>query len=827
MGTESVVANPVALATGKAHKLPMVQVAFRRYDRLECLDPGVLSQSKAALERKPFSTLLPEEFKQALHDFTASRQIEKKGWGKPKLATNQWIYVFKSRGGGAVSLDSEFQVTASGETQTAKYVSWTTESRAKWNKQYPRPATLSRDKVFLSTVDPLFVLMSEKQLPYARIAFFSSAKGGAALKARAMAIPVGALAQASETPVPIDLVDGKAVANAALEESTKARNAFLEYSTDQTRSGKAYLAHFLWELSKTEKDVGKWVRMGEMVRFREETEAELKKRAGQAEAKEAFYYAFMLHGLFKEMREDIFGSDLKEMEAAETEWLGREAAWLGNAPGSQYGLAYLEEAAKEDTWFSRIFVGTEGLVVKKTLIGLKESELADLLNRFLIGRVLWRLKSLNLGKQVEVLEKVGTVQVQIIQEIEIIVKRLQISVVQFGKYQGTFLKTQTYQAKKITRIEYKIDVLESTLVNLPTAKWKNAVEGMSKICQGIVLAIEIGNLFSSAKGFAGSDGAEEWTWNTIDVVDSLCDNIGAIGNIAEKSLGESWKLVLKRVSLLGSVLDYALYTRKMYQSLDKGRYGLATAYAVMALSAVALAAGAALTAELGATAAFGLAGGPWTMIGALLLMAGTILVYIFTESEVEEWARDTFWGTRGAASSSPSKLGEQIKGLHELLSKFDADCFITAVPVPGTDRWMGDGSIQRDYEYFLVLKIDANFFLEKKSKFKVSLGATDIKGIGSYDNITIAPKEKELLLPDAGTRSRKDSASKSKTVFSQWWKLNDPYARTRADSGRYEYEMKVRLDFHGDGKSLFPSKKALEKSGDCEFKGLYQTGLTG
>ncbi len=825
MGTESVVAHPVALATGKAHKLPMVQVAFRRYDRLECLDPGILSQSKAALERKPFSALLPEEFKQALRDFPASRQIEKKGWGKPKLATNQWIYVFKSRGGGAVSLDSEFQVTASGETQTAKYVSWTTESRSKWNKQYPRPATLSRDKVFLSTVDPLFVLMSENQLPYARIAFYSSAKGGAALKERAMEIPVGALAQSSETPVIIDLVDGKAVVTAAEAESTKARNAFLEYSADQTRSGKVYLANFLWELSKTEKNVGKWVRMSEIVRFREDIETELRKRAGKAEAMEAFFYAFKLHGLFKEMREDIFGSDLKEMEAAETDWLCKEAAWLGNAPGSQYGLAYLEEAAQEDTWFSRIFVGTEGLVVKKTLIGLKESELADLLNRFLIGRVLWRLKSLNLGQQIEVVEKISSVQVQIIHEIEIIVKRLQISVVQFGKYQGTFLKAQAYQARKITRIEYKIDVLESTLVSLPTAQWKTAVEGMSKVCQGIVLAIEIGNLFASARTLAASNGKIDAAWNAIDVADSLCDNIGAIGNIAEKSLGKYWTLVLKKISLVGSLLDFALYTRKVFLNLDKGRYGLAAAYTVMSLSAIALAAGTVFTMEIGTLATLGFAGGPWTMIGALLLMAGTILVYIFTESEIEEWARECLWGTRGSASSTPKQLGEQITGLHELLSKFDAECFITAVPIPGTDRWMGDGSIQSDYEYFLVLKIEANFFLEKISKFRVNLGATDIKGIGSYDNITIVPKEQEFFLPDTVTRTHK--TAKSKSVFSRWWKLNDQFARTRADSGRYEYDLKVRLDFNGDGNDLFPSQKPLEKSGDCEFKGLYLTGLRG
>ena len=776
-------------------------VVFRIHEDIDYLDPQLKDNGHVSPKARPLAAILPPAMSDALRVFADSGKLEANGWSKPKLASDRWIYVFKSTGG--MSIEGEFQVKESGGKQEFKLVSWTPETRSKWVKTYPRPASVTRKAYHLNSGFAYFVLLSGVQLPHSRIKHYLSAAGSAALKRRALEIPKGALANAAALPVAIDLVDAAAVATHAMERAIKARNKFMEEASDKVKAAKRYIADFLWEMSKKEEDFNDWVDMGSVGRFRNDADAKLKPLAGEAKAREAFFYAWMRQGLFEETREDIWDHDLPALEAEEAKWLENEQDWVGSALGCEYGLAYLEEAAGDKTWFHRIFLGTEGTVVKKSIISLSEEGIATLINRFLVGRVLWRLKGLGLGERVLELEKIGSVQVTLIKEVTVITERLKLVVTKFGRKQGAFLWRSLDVQKRVTRIDYQIDAFDVTLKKISTERWKQSVDGLNKVGKSIVLAIEIGNLLGSLGNLADAKSGKEEVWGTLNLVNSACDVMGAIDSIVDDAAGKSFKLVAKKLSLLGSILDYVLYTKGIHDSMSKGRYGLASAYTVAALSAIALATGTALQLGVGGGAtAFGLAGGPWTMIGAALIILGAVLIHVFTESDLEEWAKDCCFGKRGKGKEGLSQLGKQIFDLHEVLSKFEVDCFVTSVDIPGTESWDSNGNIHKEYESFLVLRIEAGLFVEGASKFKVKLDATDIKALGSGDNVEIDAASQELKLPDDKTRIGRNK--EGRTIVSKWFKLNDRNAKFRAENGKYEYEYSVRLDFKGDGSVLYP-----------------------
>jgi hypothetical protein len=820
MSNTSANESAVPLATGKAHKLPVVPVTFRVYEELTCLDHDILAQGHASVEGKSLKAVLPAPFLDTIQTYSPSVTLEKNGWGKAKPAADRWIYVFRSRSWGGLSLDSEVQVKLDGNQQQFKCVSWTQADRQKWPKQYPRPAAITKKVLCLSTEDEYFVFLSAFQLPYKRIDFYTSAKGMTALKRRCLNIPKGALALSEATPVPIELVDARAVAKKAREKAAKARETYLKAAGEETDAAKRYLADFLIEMAKKEEKLEKWVAMGEVEAFREEQEKKLRKLMGQAEANDAFFYGWMLAGPFQETREDAFASDEKDFEPLEKEWLEEEAELVGDTLVSRCGMSYLEEEAGENSWFDRLLVGgSEGYAVKKPLIALLEGKLGTIINRFLVGRVLWRMKGLKLTETTTKLKKIASVQVEIIKEVEVIVKRLNIVVAQFGSRQGAFLWPSYDKVRKVTRIQYEFGTYEASLTHLPTERWKEGVEKLSKVARAIVLAIEIGNLWHCMAELQEAGNTSDKMWGGAEVASAMCDTIGALGGVLEHCLGEGFEVALKRLSVIGCIIDYALNTRKAFLATDKGKYGLAAGYALTALSSVALGTGAALELGMSGGLAFGLAACPWLLIGAILLILGTALVYWFTESDLEEWAKNCIWGKRGNRGAGKSELGKEIHRLHEILSKFDVECYVMSEKIPGTES-IGAGGSSAEYESYLVLKVKTGMFIDGKSRFKIRLDAKDIRiGIISSDDIWYSRKSDEIVFPEPGAAAEPEEAKgeKPQKEFTKRWLLNDRVADVRADDGKYKYDLVAQLDFHGDGKIIYPSEP-LKKNGSAKFR---------
>ncbi|MBW8890228.1 MAG: hypothetical protein JF616_20940, partial [Fibrobacteres bacterium] len=482
MSNESTQTYAAALATGRAHKLPLVPVIFRAHEELKCLDADLLSQDHASVEGKPVRSILPGEFQQALQSWPASQDLEKKGWGKPKVASDRWIYVFRTRESGGLALDAEIQVKADGDQQPCKCVSWLPADKQKWAKQFPRPATVTKKIFYLTSADQHFVFLSDSQLPYKRIDFYTTSKGQAALKRRALEIPKGALAQVDKLPAAIDLPDSRLIAKKARARAQKAREDYLKFTGEETTAAKRYIADFLWQISKKEEKVENWVAMGEVEAFRHEQEQKMRKLMGAAEAEEAFFYAWMLTGPFREAREDAFASEEKDFEPLEKSWLEDESDLLEDSLLSRYGLDYLKEEGEENTWSDRMFLGgSESYSVKKSLISLDDGKLGNLLNKFLVGRVLWRMKGSGLTTAVITFEKTIAMQAEIILDLELVVHRLRLPMANFGKHQGKYFWLETDRIKKVTRIHCEVSNLEASLKNIPTEKWNKAVEGLEKI----------------------------------------------------------------------------------------------------------------------------------------------------------------------------------------------------------------------------------------------------------------------------------------------------------------------------------------------------------
>lgn len=818
MATESAQTIDVSLATGRSHKLPLVPVLFRVHEDLKYLDPDLLAQNQASVEGKPAKSILPAAFRQALQSWPASQSLEKNGWGKPKVADDRWVYVFRARAWGGVTLDSEIQVKAEGDQQSCKCVSWVPADKQKWVKQFPRPASVNKKVFYLASDDQHFVLLSDFQLPYKRIDFYTTSKGQSALKRRALEIPKGALSQVDKLPAQIDLVDARLIAKKAHARAKKAREDYLKFTGDETTAAKRYIADFLWQISKKEEKVDKWVAMGEVEAFRQDQEKKLRKLLGTAESEEAFFYAWMLTGPFREGRDDAFASDEKDFEPLEKAWLEEESELLEDTLASRYGLEYLKEEGEENTWFNRMFLGGgESYSVKKSLLSLDDGKLGELLNKFLIGRVLWRMKGAGLTTTKITFEKVVEMQGEILLEMELVVQRLRLPLANFGQRAGKYFWLETDRIKKVTRINYEAYRIEAKFKSIPTKEWNEAIEKIDKVSKYLVLALEVGNLLHCLSEYRNASNGSERFWSNGEILSAFSDSIQALGKLVKATLKKiGAEIAVAWLGIAGALIDVVLNTRKAVLNLGKGRYGVAGGYALTALSSVALGVGATLEMFEGAMF-LGMAAFPWMLIGGLLLILGTALIYLFTESDLEEWAKNCCWGKRGNRQSGKSELGKQVYNLQEILSKFKIDCYVA--PGEILSESIGASGSYTEYQYYLVLCIEAGMFLDGKSRFKVRLDAKDVTVIFE-DSIFINHKEKELLIPETVTPAKPEGegeAEEGGRKFYKRWKLNDSQAAFRANNGKYKYDLVARLDLNGDGKTLLPSEPVIQ-NGTCEYK---------
>jgi len=217
----------------------------------------------------------------------------------------------------------------------------------------------------------------------------------------------------------------------------------------------------------------------------------------------------------------------------------------------------------------------------------------------------------------------------------------------------------------------------------------------------------------------------------------------------------------------------------------------------MTSSALALTGGTAATGGTTITA-FGLSTTGWGLIAVGLFAAGAVLVWAFTEDEIEAWAKESEWG------SDPKRrknLPVQLRNLHVILCAFKADCyFLRQIK----QSYLTAHGTFHDYFDTLTLRIRPGMLHQGKSRFIVtSLTILDDNGL-IFGKQTVYSKNM-LHLPDEKTQIIKGNEKEPGMLlrrFSDRELLFVPDFRR----DKLIYSFSIQLDLQGDGSELYPAK---------------------
>ena len=309
----------------------------------------------------------------------------------------------------------------------------------------------------------------------------------------------------------------------------------------------------------------------------------------------------------------------------------------------------------------------------------------------------------------------------------------------------------------------------------------------------------------------------ELTWKKAELASSIASGIKSmseLGKLAGLQIRKNiWIGIFKVIGIGIAVADALLDLAKSVRNFRDGRFGLGTGYLICMLSGICITWGViAMSASLG-------------IVGLLLAVLGAAIIYYFTESDFEKWAKNSCWGREGAKSVSLQDLESQILQLNGILTRFRADVFIH--PVKIADYIGGPRGAYSEYKYSLALRIKTGLYIEGMSKFHVNLNVKDLnRPIFSSDDVEIVSTPKLLVIPGADSIRLGADANDQEIIFLQFWELNDPRVVYKAKDGRYEFDLKVKLDLHGDGKYIFPHP-TLEKPFSRDGKAQINFSLKG
>jgi hypothetical protein len=725
----------------------------------------------------------------------------------PVPVDGKWVYFFK-KGSGSISLQYELYPSIKGDSQTFEYVSWKQEALESNRSTFPRNNSGTLNILTIDGNAEYYVLLSQIQLPLHRIDFYIANPGKLAQRA----IRIAPDNTGELEPIQIRLIDFKATVEILCDHKNKAVEKYNKHFGDKQYNTKRYLADMVTEIHKNRSKIEKWLDYSAVTAFIKKDDAEIKKLMKAIDNAKGLLKDWKLSPGYTMMCDDYNGTE--ESELAIIDHVAEVTA--------EDELEYLAAIGKDTkSFFHRLFKDDQPFLFHRKLSALSANDKAqDLLSKYIVGRFLAMMP----GMKTKVYKTVNFIKIQqiVIVEFEEVLKRMVINLPELSSTGsgGWFV---VYKKDFAPKIHYDfVDVPQSrqVLVSAKTNEyykamdeWKQHVEKAGKACNAILLAIETINMISAMKGFDSKGDAAENTLSIIDMGGSIADAVGATDFLLQSKITKKYgeaaaKKFFARVNLVGSVADYVGALNKSYKASSEGKMGLALSHSVLGLAATAGGVSSVLALQGSGAMAFGIGTGGWGFIAIGLALAGSGLVWFFTEEDLEEWAKESEWGEADRRKS----LDQQARNLHQILCSFSVECYIHVLNKQGTEIINRYGTVIYQHSYDLSFKIVPGLWKKGTSRFRVGLKV-------EKNNIPILSEamviNKSFSLPDASTTHLAASNSRPAAIirrFSESEMTNVP----DLESDTLSFECSVQLDLNGDGSEMVPADKPLKEDGAVE-----------
>jgi hypothetical protein len=340
-------------------------------------------------------------------------------------------------------------------------------------------------------------------------------------------------------------------------------------------------------------------------------------------------------------------------------------------------------------------------------------------------------------------------------------------------------------------------------------KWNAAVDKSLPALQTVLVAIETVNLVNTTATFyKQSESLYDWAFNGINVTGSFADLASSLEYLGKKRVGE-WRAnrgaapdkatvfaskVFAGINLAGAVCDYIGALKDTAEASSKGYNRTAAGYSVIALASVA--SGAAAASTLSGAAIFGLTAGPLGVIGIALFIAGTGIVWYFSDEELQNWAESSVFAKKPA---SPLPLDSQIENLHEIICVFDTACYLYAKKMR---TYLPARDLPADYDYWFTVRIRPGYVNEQKSKYRVALKIFRESGLLGKDTSVL---DRTLVLPDGETQRQPFDVTQPLQMLLRRFSGKELGLPDNFYEAEYRYEITATLDLDGDGKADFPT----------------------
>ncbi|MBN1292349.1 MAG: hypothetical protein JXB48_10965 [Candidatus Latescibacteria bacterium] len=729
----------------------------------------------------------------------------------PVPVDDKWVYVFKKTNN-TVSLTHELKPSNENEQQVFEYVSWKKENLESNRNSFPRTlAGKKLKKLLLDGNAEYFFLLSQIQLPLHRIDYYTA--NPQQLAHRAVNIRND---NAGETePVRVKLIDFLAISDALNEEKAEAIKEQADYFSDTNDNTKRYLANMVVAIEKNRPKIKDWLDYDAVSNFIKTEDDTVERLKLKADTIKDLLKDWKLSSGYILTRDDYNGTEEYEKTIIQHE-----------ATVTSFDeIEYLAAIGKDDhSWFQKIFTNSEPFLFHRKLSNLGSSDdLAEVLSKHVVSRFLAKFPK-TAKKAVYTTRTVYETQMKVVQELEEIIQRTAITFPDFAKtgngkifYLETKIKAPKikYKFTTVAKTRAELDYIDTRAYDKAMSTWKQGVEKVAKPCQRILLGLEIINLYGSATSLAEAESTSEKVFGVVDLVGSFSDAVAATDFLFKQTLVKNIGKELAEksfasVNIVGSVCDYVGALKNSYSAAAEDKWSLAFSYSTLGLAATAGMTSSVLTLTGGSSAAaVGISATGWGAIAVSLALIGATLVWVFTEEELEEWAKESEWGEDPSRRKS---LVAQAQDLHQILGKFTVECYILR-QIKNT--YMTNNGNYHDYFDTLTLKIVPGFWNKKQSRFKATLHV-EKNNIPLISERTLI--DTKLELPDEKTKhfpaKKNQPAALIRRIATDELKYTPDFIHDE-----FSFSCSVQLDLNGDGSEMVP-EKPLEESGRVEARGF-------
>lgn len=691
--------------------------------------------------------------------------------GHGAAVDGKWIYVFKvrqGRGTTRTSLAAEVLI----QDGTYAFVNWAKGHRNagvddRKTGQTRQDYALWND----SRVQATHVFLSDRQLPYARLREYRT--DPQLLTGRSVTVDRSQpwMSPASDGKHWImHLVDPIAIAKQKRRAYDRQQSAYEKEAGDPTQTLRRMHAHLSWmvaeEMAKEDSDAWDWIRRKALKQYLDSEESRLLAQQRRRDRASRGLSSWLTSEIYRMAREDL-SADEEGLLEAET----HEAAMIDGFLNHAIGQRHLEqEVTDSESWLSRYLYNPAAFELLR-----KTGETRDALVTLLEQTAAAKIK----------LRGVGAAQ-----EIMLSTKVFFSLHADFRMVNGV---NMWVGAKGFVGVEQHGSITAQQLAK-NEERWKKALGG--KYTPRFMAAIQLINLAFAGVALRESKTTQEKIRNSAGVIGSVADSVAALEYVLAKRLGQQ---VFKIAAVVGGVLDYVGAVWNAAEESSKGNTGLAAGYGVTAVGATLIGAAGALELAGGGTA-MAMGAGALTLVGAAVVLLGALILYLFTESPLEEWLKDSHWGVRNTGRALRDDLSELLRlighpRVRVRLEPYDKP-MMNMGRIDGNHKWLTSKTVTVHVEPLFFLEGQTSYELEVDvhCHYEGSVRGVDDSIFGQFDFL----KDQTWRIPGRDGRvHRKDGAIRG---FSRDWSVKSLLDKQklfpgvdRADKITFRYQMKARF----------------------------------